>query len=90
MKKLILGVLLFSTLIYGQSELSEEYEKRIERLGEYEEFRHEIEERITYIETLKEVGSDIHDEILIEYKELKEELDRDIKILEMEIKNANA
>lgn len=90
MKRFLVSMLLFSTLIYGQSEITEEQENKIYQLEEYEEIRSEIEGKIAYVEILKEAGSDIHDDILVEYKELKEELDRDIGILRMEIKNGNA
>lgn len=89
MKTFLISILLFSTLIYGQNTIEEEQENKIYQLEEYEEIRSEIEEKIEHVEILKGRGSDIHDEILLEYKELKEELDRDIGILKMEIKNGN-
>ena len=89
MKIFFISILLFSTLIYGQNTIEEEQENKIYQLEEYEEIRSEIEEKIEYVEILKGTGSNIHDEILLEYKELREELDRDIGILKMEIKNGN-
>lgn len=85
--KIFLGVLLMcSVLIYAQEEHDEEREKKIYQLEEYEEMKSEIDEKIFYVKKLIETGSNIHGDVLIEYEELKKELNRDIEILKLEVK----
>lgn len=86
-KTIFLGVLLMcSALVYGQNEYNEEQESKIYQLEEYEEMKSEIDEKILYVKKLIETGSDIHSDVLIEFEDLKKELNRDIEILKLEAK----
>ena len=86
-KMIIVALLITSVLTYGQGQYDEKQEKKIYQLEEYQEMNREIDEKIIYIKNLINVGSDFHNEILIEYEELKKELSRDIEILKLEVKN---